>query len=135
MTNKVRTKLKFHIEKFIGTKNSFAECSVLCRVLSIGHSAKTSLPSVALDKVLLSVTTSFTESRTLGTEIHSAKKSLSSAKHSANGGARQRAVSSRPKLAAVIFAERQASALDKETSLPSVSRLTLGIVFFAECHS
>jgi hypothetical protein len=46
------------------------------------------LSSAALGKVLLSVTTAFTESRTLGTEIHSAKKSLPSAKHSANGGAR-----------------------------------------------
>jgi hypothetical protein len=47
------------------------ECSALYRVLSIGHSTKKSLPSVALDKVLLSVTTMFTESRTLSTEIHS----------------------------------------------------------------
>jgi hypothetical protein len=59
----------------------------------VGHSAKKSLPTAALNKVLLLVTTVFTESRTLGTEIHSAKKSLSSAKHSVNGGARQRAVS------------------------------------------
>jgi hypothetical protein len=45
-----------------------------------------SLPSAfcrALGKVLLSVTTSFTECRTLGTEIHSTKKPLPSAEHSA----------------------------------------------------
>jgi hypothetical protein len=52
----------------------------LCRVLFVGHSAKKYLPSAALGKVLLSVTTAFIESRTLDTEIHSAKKSLSSAK-------------------------------------------------------
>jgi hypothetical protein len=82
----------------------------LCRVLG-------ALPSAfcrALGKVLLSVTTVFTESRTLGTEIHSAKKSLPSAKHSANGNARQRAVSSRLYLTTVIFVERQALALGKE---------------------
>jgi hypothetical protein len=38
----------------------------------------------ALGKVPLSITTTFTESRTLGTEIHSAKKSLPNAKHSVN---------------------------------------------------
>jgi hypothetical protein len=73
----------------------FAECSMFCRVLSIGHSTKKSLPSAALGKVLLLVAISFTESRTLGIEIHSAKKSLPSVEHSVNGSARQRAVSSR----------------------------------------
>jgi hypothetical protein len=60
-----------------------------------------SLSSAALSKVLLSVTTAFTESRTLGTE-----KSLPSSKYSANDSAQQRAVSSRIKLTTVIFAER-----------------------------
>jgi hypothetical protein len=57
----------------------------LCRVLFVGHSAKKPLLSAALGKVLLSVTSSFTERRTLGTEIHSAKKPLPlpSAEHSA----------------------------------------------------
>jgi hypothetical protein len=41
------------------------------------------LSSVVLGKIQLSVTNTFTESRTLGTEIHSAKTSLPSAKHSA----------------------------------------------------
>jgi hypothetical protein len=50
-----------------------AECQPLCRVLFLGHG-----------KVLLSVTSSFTEYRTLG-----------------KGGARQRAVSGRLKLTAV----------------------------------
>jgi hypothetical protein len=50
-------------------------------VLFIGHSAKTS--SATLSKVLLSITTTFTESRTLGTRRHSTKSSLPSAKHSA----------------------------------------------------
>jgi hypothetical protein len=44
----------------------------------VGHSAKTSLPIVALGKVTLSVTTTFTESRTLGIDRHSAKRSLPS---------------------------------------------------------
>jgi hypothetical protein len=41
----------------------------LCRVLFVGHSAKKPLPSAALSKVLLSVTSPFTECRTLGTEM------------------------------------------------------------------
>jgi hypothetical protein len=52
--------------------------SALCRLFFIGHSAKTSLPIVALGKVTLSVTTTFTESRTLGIDRHSAKRSLPS---------------------------------------------------------
>jgi hypothetical protein len=61
----------------------FAECSALCQVLFLGHSAKNALSSAALGKVLLSVNNTFTESRTLGTEILSAKIPLSSVKHSA----------------------------------------------------
>jgi hypothetical protein len=61
-------------------------------MLSIAYSANKSLPSFAFGKVLLSVTTAFTESRTLGTGRHSAKTSLPSAKHS-KVGVRQRAVS------------------------------------------
>jgi hypothetical protein len=67
----------------------------LCRVLFIGHSTKKSLSSAALDKVMLPVMTTFTESRTISTQRHSAKTSLPSAKHSAKTDARQRAVSSR----------------------------------------
>jgi hypothetical protein len=48
----------------------------------------------ALGKVLFSVTIAFTESRTLGTERHSAKTVLPSAKHSTNDDSRQRVVSS-----------------------------------------
>jgi uncharacterized lipoprotein YbaY len=77
--------------KFITTGiQVFAECLVLCRVLFVGHSAKKPLPSAALGKVLLSVTTTFAESRTLGTGIYSAKISLPSATHSAKSGSRQR---------------------------------------------
>jgi hypothetical protein len=67
----------------------FAEC------FFVGHSAKKSLPRAVLGKVLLSVMTTFTESRNLGIERHSAKISLPSAKHSVNGDARQRVVGSR----------------------------------------
>jgi hypothetical protein len=52
-------------------------------MLFVGHSTKKPLSSAALGKVLLSVTIAFAESRTLGTEIHSVKMSLPSAKHSA----------------------------------------------------
>jgi hypothetical protein len=72
----------------------FAKCLALCRVLFIGLS-KAVLPRAALGKVLLSVTTMFTESRTLGTVRHSAKTSLPSAKHSVKAHARQRVVSNR----------------------------------------
>jgi hypothetical protein len=73
----------------------------LCRVLG-------ALPSIfrrALGKVLLSVTTMFTENRTLGTE-----------KHSANGNTWQRVVSRRLKLTAVIFAESRVPPFDTRQS-------------------
>jgi hypothetical protein len=62
---------------------AFAECRRLCRVLFIGHSAKTTLPSATLGKVLRSVKRLFTERRTLGTAKHSAKSALPRGKHSA----------------------------------------------------
>jgi hypothetical protein len=61
----------------------FAECRTLCRVPFVGHSAKKALPRAALGKVRLSVTSLFTECRTLGTGPHSAKTCLPSVKHSA----------------------------------------------------
>jgi hypothetical protein len=113
----------------------FAECLALCRVLFVGHSAKKSLTSAILGQVLLSVMTVFTKSRTLGIEIHSAKKPVPSAKYSANNGPPQRAVSGRLKLTTVNFVESRPMALGKEGSLPSVWRLTLRIVFCTECLS
>jgi hypothetical protein len=62
----------------------FAECRRLCRVLFIGHSAKSTLPRAALGRVLRSVKILFTECRALGTAKHSAKTVLPSVKHSAN---------------------------------------------------
>jgi hypothetical protein len=62
---------------------AFAECRRLCRVLFIGHSAKTPLSSAALGKVLHSVKIWFTECRILGTAKHSAKTALPRVKHSA----------------------------------------------------
>jgi hypothetical protein len=61
----------------------FAECRRLCRVLFIGHSAKPTLPSATLGKVLRSVKILFTECGTLGTAQHSAKTALPRVKHSA----------------------------------------------------
>jgi hypothetical protein len=52
-------------------------------VLFIGHSAKTTLPSAALGKVLCSVKILFTKRRTLGTAKHSAKTALPRVKDSA----------------------------------------------------
>jgi IS4 transposase len=103
-------------------------------VLFVQHSAKKSLPCAALGKVLLSVTTAFTESRTLDTEIHSTKKFLPRAKHSANGSARQRAVSRRLKLTAVIFAESRVLALSKEASLSSAPSSDTQQSKLAECY-
>jgi hypothetical protein len=62
---------------------SFTMCQELCRVFFVRHSAKKHLPRAALGKVLLSITRSFTECRTLGTEIHLATTSSPSAEHSA----------------------------------------------------
>jgi hypothetical protein len=61
----------------------FAECRTLCRVPFVGHSTKKALSRAALGKVRLSVTSLFTECRTLGTGPHSAKTCLPSVKHSA----------------------------------------------------
>ena len=55
----------------------------LCRVPFIGHSTKEALPRAALGEVLLSVTSWFTECRTLGTGKLLAKTCLSSVKYSA----------------------------------------------------
>jgi hypothetical protein len=113
----------------------FAECSALCQVFFVGHSAKKPLSSAALGKVLLSVTTMFAESRTLGTGKHSAKISLPSVKHSVKYHTRQTAVNRHVKLTTVIFVESRVLALGKESSLPSAHRLTLGRCnLFAECH-
>jgi hypothetical protein len=97
----------------------FAKCSVLCQVLFVEHSAKPSLLSVPLGKVLLSITTTFTESWTLDTGKHSAKSALPSANYSAKSDSWQRVVSSHLQPTAVIFVEYRASTLGKATSLPS----------------
>jgi hypothetical protein len=52
-------------------------------VLFIGHSAKKTLPSAALGKVLRSVKSLFTECMTLGAAKHSAKTALPRVEHSA----------------------------------------------------
>jgi hypothetical protein len=94
-----------------------------------------------LGKVLLTVTTAFTESNTLDTKIHSTKKSLPSGKHSANDSARQRAVSSRYLCRAPSFGTRQRSffaecpAYDTRQSMlcrvPSLDNSTKYILFFS----
>jgi hypothetical protein len=76
---------------------SFTEYSTLYQVFFAGHSAKKLLPSASFDKVLLSVTSSFTERRTLGKEAFAECRTLS------EGGTRQRAVSGRLELTTVNF--------------------------------
>jgi hypothetical protein len=92
------------------------------------------LPSVVLGKVLHLVKTTFAESRTLATEIHSAKKSLRSAKHSANAALGKGPSAAVYSLRSLPFAEGRALALGKDASLPSVNQLTLGRGSFAECY-
>jgi hypothetical protein len=111
----------------------FAEC----QMFFLGHSVKKYLPRGALGKVILLVTTTFTENRTLGRgRRHSAKTTLPNAKHSANGDTRQRAISSHLYLMAVNFAECRSLAIDKEASLSSVylrhSAKYIFIFFFSQ---
>jgi hypothetical protein len=99
----------------------FAECCILCRVPSVGHSAKKDLPSVALGKVRLSAKSPFTESWTLGTGRHSAKTSLPSVKHSAKGALGKGPSAAVPELTAVSLC-REPSAGTRQRGL------------FAECY-
>jgi hypothetical protein len=96
-------------------------------VIFLGHSSKKYLPSFVYDKVMLSVTITFTDSRHLGTRRHSTKTYLPSVKHS------QRVISSRLKLTAVIFAESRDLTLSKVATLTSASSPTLYKPYFAEC--
>jgi hypothetical protein len=118
----------------LSSARCFAECSSFCRVLFVGHSAKKTLLSAALDKVLLSVTMAFTESRTLDTETHSTKSSLPSAKHLAKATLGKGPSTAVYSWQSLTFAERRALALSKDASLPSVKRMTLGRACCAECH-
>jgi hypothetical protein len=89
----------------------------------VGHSAKKPLLSAALGKVLLSATSSFTECKTLGTEIHySAKMSIfAECRTLGEGDVRQCAISGRLNLTTVNLCQR-----------PSVGTRQRG--FFAECQ-
>jgi hypothetical protein len=99
---------------------AFAECRTLCRVPFLGHSAKMALPRAALGKAWLSVTSLFTECRTLGTGPHSAKTCLPSVKHSAKGALGKGPSAAVPKLTAV--------SLCREPMVGTRQR-----VFFTEC--
>jgi hypothetical protein len=104
----------------------FAECRRLCRVLYIGHSAKKTLPSAALGKVLRSVKSLFTECRTLGTAKHSAKTALPRVKHSAKMALGKGPLATVYSWRSLVFAEGRKPALGKVFSLPSVKYLALG---------
>jgi hypothetical protein len=107
---------------------AFAECRRLFRVLFIGHSAKKTLSSAALGKVLRSVKSLFTECRTLDKDCFAERQTLG------KDDARQRAVSDRLQLTVVslcrgpkagtrqsrFFAECQISGTRQRGSLPSV---------------
>jgi BarA-like signal transduction histidine kinase len=54
----------------------FTKCSVFYRVFFLRHSANKSLSSAVYDKVLLSVTTTFTESSSLDTRKHLTRSTL-----------------------------------------------------------
>jgi hypothetical protein len=73
----------FHIDRPYSINHIHYRNSRLCRVPFVGHLAKKALPRAALGKVRLSVTSWFTECRTLGTGPHSAKTCLPSVKDSA----------------------------------------------------
>jgi hypothetical protein len=62
------------------------------------------------------------------------KETCAECQHSAKNVPRQRAVSRRLKLTAIIFVERRALVLSKEAALLSVRRLTLGRACYAECQ-
>jgi hypothetical protein len=105
---------------------AIVECRRLYRVLFIGHSANRTLPRAALDKVLRSVKSLFTECGTLGTQKHSANTALPSDEHST-----KMALGKGPLVAVYgwrpsAFAEGRSPALGKAYSLPSVNYLTLG---------
>jgi hypothetical protein len=87
----------------------------------VGHSAKKALPSATLGNVRLSAKSPFTECWTLGTGRHSAKTSLPSVKHSANGALGKGPSAAVPELTSV--------SLCREPTAGTRQR-----VFFAECH-
>jgi hypothetical protein len=84
----------------------FAECLSLCRVLFVGHSAKKSLLSATLGKVLLLVTTTFTESRTLGT-LFAECQTLGERRRSAKGRQQPSIADGRYLFRALDFGTRQ----------------------------
>ena len=81
----------------------------LCRVLFVGHSAKKSLSSIALDKVLLLVTAAFIESRILGKEIFAEWQTLGEWRRSVKGRQRPSTTDGRYLCRAPSFSTRQRS--------------------------
>jgi hypothetical protein len=102
-------------------------------VFFLGHSVKQPLSRAALGKVLLSVTSWFTECRTLGTEKLSAKTRLASGKHSAKAALGKGPSAAVLKLTAVSLCRGPRSALGKGASLPSAKYLALDKDLFTEC--
>jgi hypothetical protein len=137
--NKVRN--PFHLILYITTGiRGFAECWHLCRVPFVGHSAKTALPSAALDKVRLSAKSLFTECWTLGTGPHSAKTPLPSVKHSAKGALGKGPSAAVQKLTTVSLCREPTVDTRQRASLPSAREKALGKegfadALFAECHT
>jgi hypothetical protein len=108
---------------------AFTKCSALYRVLFVGHSAKKPLPSAALGKVLLSVTSSFTECRThhrntLSKEVFAECRTLG------EGGARQRAVSGRLELTTVNLCRGPSVGTRQRRFFAECQPVTLGKAYF-----
>jgi hypothetical protein len=97
-------------------------------VLFIGHSAKKTLPSAALGKVLRSVTSWFAECRTLGTGELSAKPCLPSVKHSSKVALGKAPSAAVIKLTVVSLC--RGPTLGKDASLPSAKYWTLDKAYF-----
>jgi hypothetical protein len=102
-------------------------------VLFLGQSAKQPLPRAALGKVLLSVTSWFTECKTLGTEKLSAKTRLPSGRHSSKAALSKGSSVANLKLTVVSLCRGPRSTLGKEASLSSAKYLALGKDLFTEC--
>jgi hypothetical protein len=98
-----------HISSFTTGIRGFAECCILCRVPFVGHSAKKTLPSAALDKVMLS----------------------------AQGGTRQRQVCRVSNTRQRGLSANPSAAVPELTAVSLCRESTAGTRqrgFFAECH-
>jgi hypothetical protein len=104
-------------KRIIGTCTTgiwlFAECRRLCRVLFIGHSAKPTLPSATLGKVLIYRVRDTRHSPALGKDCFAESQTLG------KEGSRQRVVSGRLQLMAVSLCRVPHIGHSAKDALPS----------------